>query len=86
MLTSMPLILILILIDFHYFPALYVSPSQLKSSRFITRLLVCLWQEVKNYNPTNMLITLIECCTKIRKILLILCDRAERPTEGHKYR
>ena len=84
-LTSMPLILILI--DFHYFPALYiVSPSQLKISRFILLLVVCLCQEVKIYNLTNMLITLIQCCTKIRKILLILCDRAERPTEGHRYR
>jgi len=79
--------LILILIDFHYFPALYiVSPSQLKISRFILLLVVCLCQEVKIYNLTNMLITLIQCCTKIRKILLILCDRAERPTEGHRYR
>jgi hypothetical protein len=50
-LTSMPLILILILIDFHYFPALYVVlPSQLKTSRIIVLLLVCLLQEVKNYN------------------------------------
>jgi len=85
MLTSLPLILILIS-DFHYFPVLYVVlPSQLKSSRFIVLFLVFLWQEVKNYNPTNMLINLIKCYTKIRKILLILCDRAERPTEGHKY-
>lgn len=52
MLTLMSLILILI--GFHYFPALYfVSPSRLKSSKFIVLLLVCWWQEVKNYNSDH---------------------------------
>jgi len=42
MLTSMSLTLT----DFQYFPSFYVvTPSQLKSSRFIVLLLVCLWQE-----------------------------------------